>query len=176
MSQLASTKSIALLFVSGIISVALAMNKMPPPEVKSYPGFGRSCSTDDDCTFNPQSSLGGGGPIFLKCKPASSGNGNFCTCGSGAIPEKELMWPLEWDSMTEKCFVGKSALCGDDKGLEINCKSPFECLQNRCRISSEIHSVTENNFCQDDMDCKEGLKCQESRLLTVVKTQRCYRK
>jgi len=170
MSHRHFTSSLFIFFL--VQTIVLGMHKMPPPEVKAYPGFGRQCSTDTDCIFNPKTSPGS---IYLKCKPASDGNGGFCTCGSGSIPDKELMWPLEWDTVSQKCLVSKNALCGEHDGLQINCKSPFECLEGRCRNSSEIHSFQENKFCQDDLDCKEGLKCLESRVQTQVITRRCYR-
>jgi hypothetical protein len=159
-----------------LISITSGMNKMPPVEVKAYPGFGRACPSgqDGDCLFQPDvvSLNSSSSPVYMKCK---KGTEFFCTCGSSSsIPERELMWPLEWEVSSSKCLVGKGAPCGQDKDLTLHCKTPFECLQGRCRNSTEIHLGGENAFCGDDLDCKEGLKCMESRVPTAVKTRRCY--
>jgi hypothetical protein len=82
---------------------------------------------------------------------------------------------LEWDRMTEKCVGGMGAPCGTDKGLSLSCKlEGMECLGGRCRKPKDVHGALVNAFCNDDLDCKEGLQCRESVTPTMLKIKRCY--
>jgi len=84
------------------------------------------------------------------------------------------MYPVEWDAMKEKCFAGKQSPCGIDRGLQINCKDDYQCIQGRCRNEKEMGKGEVNSFCNDDLDCKTGLICKNSEIATVIKVKRCY--
>lgn len=55
------------------------------------------------------------------------------------------------------CVASYNAPCGTDNGIKIVCASGKSCIEGRCR--SEIRSRAKNIWCNEDIDCQEGLKC-----------------
>ncbi|ODM97253.1 hypothetical protein Ocin01_09427 [Orchesella cincta] len=142
-----------------------AMNKMPPPEAKLYPGFSRQCPTGGDaCKFT--SSESPGNALYFKCR-----ENNICFCSRGVAPADVLVWPVQWSN--EECQVGKGGPCGDENGLTVNCMPNLSCVQGRCRNPSELHGGSFHQSCNDDLDCQSGLKCQQPAPNMEIRIKRC---
>jgi len=146
-------------------NLAIAMNKMPPPEAKLYPGFSRQCPTGgEDCRFTAADSSGNS--LYFKCR-----ENNICFCSRGIVPADVLVWPVQWSS--DECQVAKGGPCGDDNGLTVNCMPNLSCMQGRCRNPSELHSGTSHQSCNDDLDCQPGLRCQQPTENMEIQIKRC---
>lgn len=148
-----------------------AMNKMPPPEAKLYPEFSRQCSQSKDksnsCKFTSPDSPGNS--LYFKCR-----ENDICFCARGTAPADVLVWSVAWEVDTQKCLVGKGGPCGNDNGISVYCMSGLDCIQGRCRNSSEIHNGQVNQFCNDDIDCRPGLACHEPGQKMEIRIKRCF--
>jgi hypothetical protein len=130
-----------------VVGVSLARSYIQPPRFGYV--FGRSCRYDGDCTFESRESRGS---VFLPCE------GGKCQCKEPVNkPMDVAFYGVSADA--NGCNVEGSAPCGTSNGITLSCASGRSCTKGRCRSPSEIGKTPENHSCNDDIDCKSGLKC-----------------
>jgi len=149
------------------LPLSWGMTQVPPPEIKGYPDFNRKCKTDADCIFQPNANNSEASYPF-KCFPDEG----YCFCITGTLAEDRLMTPVSFED--GKCYGRIGAVCGiGNDGISLFCKDGLECRDDRCRDPKVVKTGEKNAFCHDDLDCVNGLACQEPRRKALINLKRC---
>ncbi|KAG4071885.1 hypothetical protein HA402_006046 [Bradysia odoriphaga] len=118
--------------------------------------FDRKCISDCDCHYKNAKARG---QVYLTCKQGK------CQCRNPSIPVQDApTYPVR--ALNDDCVVRFNAPCGTTDGITIVCEKGKTCVEGRCR--SQIRSRTKYVFCDEDIDCEEGLKCIEKKVPPIV--------
>lgn len=111
--------------------------------------FERECTRDNDCQYKNKKARD---TVYLSCKEGK------CQCQNrGGIPVQDV--PIySVRVLNDVCIVYDGyGPCGTADGITLVCEDDKFCIEGRCR--KEIRSATKNFYCDEDIDCQEGLKC-----------------
>ncbi len=113
--------------------------------------FERTCINDNDCDYEI---LNVRDRVFLACKEGK------CQCRN---PSNYLLHqdiPLySVRVLNDECVASDNVPCGTSDGIKLVCEDGRTCIEGRCRRPSQIRSSAKGFYCDEDIDCQEGLKC-----------------
>ncbi len=111
--------------------------------------FNKTCSNFYDCYLQHPKA---GDRVYLAC------NEGKCQCGNPPnifLLQDTSIYPVRVSN--DVCVARYTAPCGTANGITIVCEEGKTCVEDRCR--SQIRSRTNGFYCDEDIDCQEGLKC-----------------
>lgn len=140
----------------------ICQQSLSSAEITKHATFQRLCHHDFDCNFQ---NTYNNEQVFLTC------NEGKCQCKNPQLPILDAAnYPVRY--FEEQCFVSSKAPCGTTNGLTLVCETGRDCVDGRCRSKSEIRAQPVGAYCNEDIDCQDGLKCK-LRLESFLPTSYC---